>query len=894
MPNSGVFYKDGKFHISKLSSDMVAFAGKVEATGIPLADDQATGSVDGQGNSTESIVLPTATQVVDYVSSKLTASSTALQDELDKFQIAVWGSDIEGNTYSWSNVSSAGRSVDGGSLGSYFDSSGKGSITYAGSSGSWSADLASQGNSLAEWLEAFVTEVKTAFEAAEDGDDNLATMLNTHETALGLKADGTYDAHSAPADSIYAYSDASGVSATALSDINDAGVTNAKLAREKLRSLIQQNYDNFKVLVTGASVDLNILKEIVDAYQLADTEVISAITQIASKTGLSLSNTAWDDYDSNAGTGLPVVTVQELSGASGDSASSNTTKSVGGTSGSASLKDAIESRSDAILVEIAEVQEELDATQVGAGLGADGAYSADAARQYLASASSLKDADAKLDAEIKTINERLSDKHGTESLLNKDAFDQANSPAADFALSASYNVVDALNELAFFGNSSTSALQLELDRTQSNMGIDDSAMASIAASTNKIFAATVATEFNTGGSPDATLAAKSAGDSLIDIITTMRGESDGAFKEIVNAAGFAIDAGTGYIQYSASGSASYVASASSVKDADAKLDAGLVVARDLIDGFWAQTGTADSLVNFSESALGDGQGANLTVVDALNELAAMIGSEPDGSLALDTTATDLVAAINELHTEMGDNDLDFEIYNGASSVATGLAITESETMRFESVAVNLHDNIVLSSTQSGNGVGISIKEEPTFKSMDVDQSVSMAISAYNINVQHEPFVADEAMDAGDVVCIQKGGSRLFGIEKADIGDADKLEILGLAFDPTSTNGVIGSHTFAAGDTVAIVVGKQNVAGVSFASADQSGTSLTYAVGDALYLGVDNNGNNVITKAIPVDDSNIPFDAKAVISLGFVTAISGTNSATENAMWFEPKLVAMEA
>ena len=58
MPNSGVFYSGGKFHISKLSTDLVAFAGQVEATGIVLVDEMETGSVDGQGNSTESSFFP--------------------------------------------------------------------------------------------------------------------------------------------------------------------------------------------------------------------------------------------------------------------------------------------------------------------------------------------------------------------------------------------------------------------------------------------------------------------------------------------------------------------------------------------------------------------------------------------------------------------------------------------------------------------------------------------------------------------------------------------------------------------------------------------------------------------------------------------------------------------
>lgn len=46
------------------------------------------------------------------------------------------------------------------------------------------------------------------------------------------------------------------------------------------------------------------------------------------------------------------------------------------------------------------IQSELDATQTGAGLGVDGSYSAPVGSQHLGSASSLKDADSKLDAAI--------------------------------------------------------------------------------------------------------------------------------------------------------------------------------------------------------------------------------------------------------------------------------------------------------------------------------------------------------------------------------------------------------------------------------------------------------------------------------------------------------------
>lgn len=53
--------------------------------------------------------------------------------------------------------------------------------------------------------------------------------------------------------------------------------------------------------------------------------------------------------------------------------------------------------------DIADLQTELDATQTGAGLGADGAYTADATTNYLKLATSLFDADKKLDAKLKDV-----------------------------------------------------------------------------------------------------------------------------------------------------------------------------------------------------------------------------------------------------------------------------------------------------------------------------------------------------------------------------------------------------------------------------------------------------------------------------------------------------------
>lgn len=56
---------------------------------------------------------------------------------------------------------------------------------------------------------------------------------------------------------------------------------------------------------------------------------------------------------------------------------------------------------------VSALQNELDATQSGAGLGADGAYTANGSAHYIAAATSLKDADNKLDAALKVVADNL-------------------------------------------------------------------------------------------------------------------------------------------------------------------------------------------------------------------------------------------------------------------------------------------------------------------------------------------------------------------------------------------------------------------------------------------------------------------------------------------------------
>lgn len=89
----------------------------------------------------------------------------------------------------------------------------------------------------------------------------------------------------------------------------------------------------------------------------------------------------------------------------------NDAEVVARTAADANLQDQIDVITGGGTGSIAGVQEELDATQTGAGLQDDGSYLENNAANYIATATSLKDADDKLDAAIKAVDDaRIADK----------------------------------------------------------------------------------------------------------------------------------------------------------------------------------------------------------------------------------------------------------------------------------------------------------------------------------------------------------------------------------------------------------------------------------------------------------------------------------------------------
>ena len=126
------------------------------------------------------------------------------------------------------------------------------------------------------------------------------------------------------------------------------------------------------------------------------------------------------------------------------------------------------------------LQAEVDATQTGAGLGTNGAYTADSSTEYLTSATSLKDADDRLDAQIKTNEDAIATKASSSSVSTLQSELDATQTGAglnssgDFVNYNGTNYLDATSTLA----GAIAALDGQIKLTQDEVDAEEIARAS--------------------------------------------------------------------------------------------------------------------------------------------------------------------------------------------------------------------------------------------------------------------------------------------------------------------------------------------------------------------------------------------------------------------------------
>jgi len=562
------------------------------------------------------------------------------------------------------------------------------------------------------------TEVVAAFQAA---DSSLSGLISANQTAISLEA----TTREAADNTLQANIDAEAGTRASADTTLQANIDAEELARIAADSSIQAELDTTQAgsglnadgtytangssnYITGAT-SLKDADNLLDAALKAEADARAAADAAASG-DLSAIDARVTTNEGDIAT-LETNLAGEIARASGAEAT-------------------LQSNID-------DVQAELDATQAGAGLAADGTYVANATANYISAATSLKDADNKLDAAVK-VNE---DAIATETQARIDAVaaeaalrvsgDSALQTAIDNeetrALAAESNLSDRITandgDITALQNNLTteiqnrtnadSALSDRIDTVESSAGL--SVSGAYVADETKTYINDATTLFNADQQLDdaivaetsRALAAEGVLQSNIDSISSSYQSADTAIQGELDAtqtgAGLETDG-----SYVADATKVYINDATSLFNADQQLDDAIaaevtrattaegVLTTDLaaeVSRATAAEGALDTRVTTNEGdittlttrldTLVDGAD---TALDTLKEIGDAF-TAADSSLqtlitdnstrlttneadidalevytgidgpALNTTATDLTGAINELKAQVEDGSL---------------------------------------------------------------------------------------------------------------------------------------------------------------------------------------------------------------------------------------------
>ena len=324
-----------------------------------------------------------------------------------------------------------------------------------------------------------------------------------------------------------------------------------------------------------------------------------------------------------------------------------------------------------------DLQNELDASQTGAGLADDGSYSKNSSANYISDATSLNDADVKLDTQVKTNADNLSAEITNRGTAISDE-ESARSDADD-------------------------DLQNELDASQTGAGLADDGSYSKNSSANYISDATSLNDADVKLDTQVKTNADNLASEITDRGTVVRDEEtartnadDALQNELDNSqtgAGLTDDG-----SYSKNTSANYIADATSLNDADVKLDTRVKTNTDNLAAEITNRGTAVS----------DEETARTNADDALqNELdnsQTGAGLTDDGSYSKNTSANYIADAtsLNDADVKL-DNQVKTNTDNLAAEITNrGTAVSDEETAR-----TNADDALQNELDNSQTGAGLA-------------------------------------------------------------------------------------------------------------------------------------------------------------------------------------------
>ena len=409
------------------------------------------------------------------------------------------------------------------------------------------------------------------------------------------------------------------------------------------------------ILSNTDAAALDSLTEIVAAFQTADGDINNAITTLASNTATDRAAVRTEFAAADAAVTTAMETYADtaeadaIATASADATSKVAAEAVirlandnaldarltteegnvdalEATMGTATLTTTAQNVTAAInelnsgsAVAVADLQAEVDATQVALGLAADGSFVAHTGTNFIDAATTSKGARVLLDTALKAEEvARIDGDATTAANAASDATTKANAAqAAAIASAEAKDVVRAATAAAYTDAEQTRATAAEL-ALQGNIDSEaTTARAAELANANAISA-----EQTRATTAEGVLTTNVAA-NLTEITATQAG------------AGLSTD-GT----YAASGTANYVSTASSLKDADVKLDAALKVEE------LARIAGDNTLT----TALGVEQAAR---VAADGVLTANLATEVSRATAAEgVNAASIVAVSNDLATEV--------------------------------------------------------------------------------------------------------------------------------------------------------------------------------------------------------------------------------------------------
>lgn len=283
----------------------------------------------------------------------------------------------------------------------------------------------------------------------------------------------------------------------------------------------------------------------------------------------------------------------------------------------------------------AAIQGELDDTQTGAGLNGDGTYTADSGANYIDDATSLKNADSQLDSQIKVVADDLA-ALGAGSLTNLQSEVDAIETGAGLDTDGSY-----------IANAGATYIATATDLADADDKLDVAIAANANALSNEV------TNRTTAVGNEAT--ARAAQDDVIEAAAGL--ETDGT--------------------YAANASTNYLATATSLKNADEKLDVQVkanetAIATETSDRVTAVGLNTTAISNEETRALGV-EGNIQTEVDAIETGA---GLETDGSYTADSGA-DYIAAATSLKN--ADSLLDDQVKSNADDISALQGLVSGST-----------------------------------------------------------------------------------------------------------------------------------------------------------------------------------------------------------------------